>query len=355
MKKTTQSLIAASLVVMFGQTASASVPAPIPPKPTQASQAADKAADPNKPKSNNASRPAATMPPPPPIIVPRAKMPPDVVPPAALARDVGEAITSYQSGSVLQKDQINEIKTTVQDARLEQSYPYPRGYVPKPVNRRLEVPMDIPDEPPMLNTLMGMLTTLVFVDNEGTAWPIADVSFDKNSFSSPDVSNKPSTPTNVFRIQPEKPYGYGNVSIILQGRETSPITMMIQIAQGNTVDNRIDLKVEGKNPAAKVRPSAQNLNAVKYDPYIDQFLYGQIPVGAKPLYAGSDPQKIAWLFNGAIYLRTANDLITPAYTAIGGASTGVRVYRIPNVRTILWSANGKPQTITLNDAPGSAK
>ncbi len=354
MKNTKKSLAALMTTLMVCQVAIATVPAPIPPKATPAPQPAD-STDPGKPRSNNASQPAPTVKPPPPIIVPRAKMPPDVVPPAALAKDVADSITGYQTSSVLQPEQINDIKSTLQGARMEQSYPYPRGYVPKPVNRRLEVPMDIPDEPPMLNTLMGMLTTLVFVDNEGTAWPIADVSFDKNSFSSPDVNNKPSAPTNVFRIQPEKPYGYGNVSIILQGRETSPITMVIQIAQGTTVDNRVDLRVEGRNPAAKIRPTAQNPNAIKYDQYIDQFLYGQIPVGAKPLYAGSDPQKVAWLFNGSIYLRTANDLITPAYTAIGGASSGVRVYRIPNVRTLLWSANGKPQSITLNEMPGSSK
>ncbi|MDW5418629.1 DotH/IcmK family type IV secretion protein [Iodobacter sp. CM08] len=289
---------------------------------------------------------------PPPIIVPRSKLPADVVPPGALARQVGAAISEYTTQSTLNPGQITEIKGSIQEAQRVQSYPYTTSYVPRPVNRRLDISVDLLDEPIMINTALGMLTTFVFLDVEGSPWPISDVAFDEDVFKSPDKEANSTKSSNIFRLQPKQAYAYANITFTLQGRENSPITFVVNTGHGQTVDQRVDSRVEGKNPASKIRPTALAGNS-SHDQYLDAFLYGPAPKGARPLFIGNDSKKTAWAFNDAIYLRTTNDLITPAHLAIGGASTGMRVYKIPNVRRIYWSVGGKPQFDTLLDMPES--
>lgn len=310
---------------------SGTVPAPLKaPPPQNVAPAAN-----SQPNGNNLTQ--ATPPQAPPIVIPAEKLPKGVTPPIPIVEEFTDETVRSSNASVLTAQQIESIKRRATSAKKASSYPYPSQFMPKPVQRTIDITQEPSKEPRMARLLMGSLTTWVFTDNDGNPWFIEDVSFDKELFASPDEQAEKSS--NIVSIQPKEPYALGNIRFKLEGRST-PIIMRLSTGYSSTVDDRLDVRVEGKNPAYKPKVVAVK-GLPSHDANMSAFLEGLPPREAQRLTV-SDNAGQAWLHDGSLYFRTPLTVLSPAFINYAASADGLKIYKFANANPrVLVSSYGK--------------
>ncbi len=203
---------------------------------------------------------------------------------------------------------------------------------------------------PIVRTMPGEVSTLLFVDATGAPWPLAApprVS-DNRSF---DPEWLKGTATVV--ISALSAYEEGNLVVMLEGFATPIVIKLVtgepdSKAKSRTVDYRLDLRVPGRCPNARAALLGPAKIAL-YDDTMQQFLDGLPPKDAKRLSPlGEIPGRTqVWQFDGALYVRTAHDIQT-AFDQTMAAGDGTRVYRLPPTPYVTLSDLGKAVTFQLD-------
>lgn len=295
---------------------------------------------PNALQTNNPPQQTVTKP----IIVSAERLPKGTTPPIPIIEEFTNETVNSSVASVLTTRQIESIKSKAGASKKAQAYAYPTQFQPKPVQRTIDVPIEPTREPRMIRMLQGSLTTWVFTDNDGNPWLIEDVSFDQELFASPDIGGEKAS--NIVSIQPKEPYALGNIRFKLEGRST-PIIMRLSTGYSNTVDDRIDVRVEGKNPAYKPKVVAVK-GIPSHDPNMSGFLDGQVPKAASKLKV-SDNAGQAWMLDGFLYFRTQLTVLSPAFTNYAASADGVKLYKFLGANPrLLVSDNGEQVFISLD-------
>ncbi|GGM26069.1 conjugal transfer protein TraN [Pseudomonas asuensis] len=202
---------------------------------------------------------------------------------------------------------------------------------------------------PIVRSMPGQMSTLVFVDSTGAPWPLA--------------APPRSTGGNIFQVEwlagtpmvvitALSSYDDGNLTVFLEGL---PTPIVVKLASGepdsksNTrvVDWRLDIRVPGRGPNAKAPLLGPNKIAL-YDDVLQGFLDGVPPQDAKKVKVSGDlPNNThVWQFNGSLFVRTANDIQT-AFDQTMAASDGTRVYRLPLTPYITLSDMGRAVPLQL--------
>lgn len=278
----------------------------------------------------------------------------DVSPPIPIIKGVVDSVVNEQRAIVLTPEQMESIKRTTAKAREAEPFQYPNKFIAKPVVRSFYIEPDATQQPRMVRLFLGTITALVFSDLNGNPWLISSVSFDCNQFDDGRTCQRGSggnatgapTSTNLVKLQPVKPYAYGNIVIELEGLP-SPISFMLSTGQSDENDIRIEGRVAGKNPNARLQTIVFD-KMPEHDPMLGYFLDGVPPQGAARLKIGGG-QAEGWLLNGALYLRTRLSILSPAFKDHGGSADGMHVYKFFSViPTILASLNGKPMTLYVS-------
>jgi intracellular multiplication protein IcmK len=203
---------------------------------------------------------------------------------------------------------------------------------------------------PIARMLPGEMSTVLFLDASGAAWPLAAAPrvSDARYF---DAEWLQGTATVVLSAL--SPYEDGNLSVMLQGFPT-PVVIKLVTGEPDTkersriVDYRLDLRIPGRAPGTPTGLVGPGKIAL-YDETMQRFLDGLPPSGAKTVKA--DPalpvKTQVWTLNGALFVRTGLDIQT-AFDQSIAAGDGTRVYRLAPTPYVTLSDRGRSITLQLD-------
>ena len=220
-----------------------------------------------------------------------------------------------------------------------------RGKPAKIVNRTINLVVQPGMETPVIRILQGYVTTLAFFDESGAPWPMA-----VSSPGNPELLEviRPKTedykPGNLLTVSPKEEGGHSNVALALETL-TLPVNFRFEAEENSVrkppvIDGIVTVQVAAMGPRANPPipgkrprdPVTRNLLS-----YID----GIAPAGALPV--SIEPRRgdlEAWRQDGRLVLRTQHPVIWPDGAVVRGP-TGIRVYEVSMVKSILVSIEGK--------------
>jgi intracellular multiplication protein IcmK len=115
--------------------------------------------------------------------------------------------------------------------------------------------------------------------------------------------------------------------------------MLTLIPGQKLVDYRIDMRVQGYGPQAKVASMVENLPASANNILL-HILDGVPPTGSQRLtVSGGDAR--AWLFKDKMYVRTNLTVLSPAWMATMVSADGTHAYEMQKAPVLLVSWHGK--------------
>ncbi len=211
---------------------------------------------------------------------------------------------------------------------------------PTPNFTSIVVNLEPGSQPPVIRLSAGFVTSVLFVDSTGAAWPITAYSIgDPQSFNI-----QWDQKSNAMFIQSMKQYSHGNLAVRLWGLDT-PVMVTLVSGQRN-VDFRVDLQVGGRGPDAKPPVVDTTYNA-KVNPLLINILDGIPPRDSIKLSVTGGHGE-AWLADSRVYFRTKLTVLSPAWTATVSSPDGTHVYEMILTPFILASENGKTIDIKLS-------
>lgn len=258
---------------------------------------------------------------------------------AAAAPDLSEAAFNSMARNALPmtSDQVQRLKQLFGASQLAASAP--AGVPPRPTASSQMVNLAPGATPPVIRLAQGFVTSLVFVDSTGAAWPIE--SFDVGNPTAFNIQWNRND--NTLMIQASSLYTYGNLAVRLRGLGT-PV-MLTLIPGQKAVDYRVDLRIQGLGPNAVAGPMGDNL-PTGANPELLNILDGVPPAGSKVLKVqGGNCQ--AWIFNNKLYVRTRLTILSPAWIATMSSADGTKAYEMPKTPQLLVSQDGKTAQLKL--------
>lgn len=190
--------------------------------------------------------------------------------------------------------------------------------------------------PPIVRMARSFVSVINFVDSTGAPWPIVSLNLaDPGSFTPQVVPG-----SNSIIIQAKKTLSYSNIAVVLKDLST-PIVLTLVSGQRN-IDYRLDLHIERSGPNAKkmVAPPESPNNL------LISFLNETPPEKAVVLQIDR-PGIAAWKYQGKMFLRTNLNLLSPAWLNQISSSDGTHLYELEVVSELVFSRNGKLETISV--------
>lgn len=211
-----------------------------------------------------------------------------------------------------------------------------------PESRSISVNLSPGAAMPLLRTMPGETSTLVFLDSTGGPWPLSvppRIS-NENLFAAEWLKDSP-----VVVVSAKTHYEQGNLTVFLKGLVT-PVIVKLATGEARSdsktraVDYRLDLRVPGRGPNAQAPIVSQGQIAL-YDNTMQTFLDGVPPEKARSItIAGDSGQRTqAWQMDGMLYLRTPLGMET-AFDQTIGAADGTRVYKLAPTPFVMLSELG---------------
>jgi len=197
--------------------------------------------------------------------------------------------------------------------------------------------------PPVVRLAPGFATSIVVTDSSGSPWPIQN--FVIGNASSMDVKRpvERDPEGSSLSIVPKGYYSQSNLVLYLKGLAT-PVSMTFITGQ-KQVDYRVDLRVLGSGPNARV-PQSAGMPAGTNSQLLS-LLEGVAPEGAKALRV-SDPAAQAWMAKtGHVLVRTNLQIISPAWIGSVRSADGTTAYEMPAVPSILCLRDGQITSVSL--------
>ena len=232
-------------------------------------------------------------------------------------------------------EQIKKLRTLFNESQKAASMPV--GVPQRPVTSSVLVNLSPQSTPPVIRLGAGYISSLVFMDSTGQAWPIQSYSIGDPSAFNIQWDQKGST----LLIQASSYYKRSNLAIMLKGLDT-PVMLTLLSGQ-EVIDYRVDLRIPGMGPNAVVTQSNLPDSA---NPILLDVLNGIPPNGSKTLkVSGADAE--AWLLKDRLFVRTSFEIISPAWKAIMNSADGTHAYELQPTPIILALQRGKDKTITL--------
>lgn len=210
---------------------------------------------------------------------------------------------------------------------------------PKPISSTIMLNLAPGTTPPAIRLAQGYVTSLVFVDSAGSAWPVA--SYDLGNAKSTNVQWDGKS--NVLLIQATTPYGDSDMVIRLVGLPT-PLTLEL-VAGQRVVDYRTDIHVPGFGPKSKNLPVSTGVPP-SASPVLLGVLDGVAPQGSQPLSVrGGDC--LAFLLGDRMYLRTRMTVLSPGWMGRMASPDGMYAYEMNVSSSVLVSRHGEPVMLKI--------
>jgi len=212
------------------------------------------------------------------------------------------------------------------------------GVPPKPTSTSLIVNLSPGATPPVVRLSQGFVTSLVFVDATGAAWPIQAYDLGDNKSFNIQWDQK----SNTLMVQALDRYKMGNLAIMLKGLDT-PVMITLMPGQ-NAVDYRVDLRIPKLGPNAN--PVLENLPGSE-SPNLLDVLDGVPPHGSRALIIKGGDECQGWMLGTNIFLRTTMTILSPAFISTMSSPDGTHAYEIQSTPVILALAHGKIVKLTV--------
>lgn len=210
---------------------------------------------------------------------------------------------------------------------------------PRPVSSTLTVDLSPGSTPPVIRLGAGFVTSIVFVDSTGQAWPISDYSIGNPKNFNIQWDKK----TNTLFIQSAIAYNNGNLAVRLAKLNTP---VMLSLVSGQKeIDYRVDLQVPGRGPNALEAIVGDSLPCHP-EPLLLSVLDGIPPPGSTELEVSGGCGR-AWLWKGKLVFRTQLTVLSPAWSATVSSIDGTKVYEMSPTPIILATQNGKMVKVML--------
>lgn len=262
---------------------------------------------------------------------------------ASSASTTENRVADAAFNSLLQKtmpmtpDQIHEFKQAVDTT--QRAVATPANAPPKPMSSTLLVSLAPGEQPPAIKMSQGFISSLVFVDASGAAWPIE--AYDLGNSQAFNVQWDRTT--NVMMIQPLQPYTYANLAVRLKG--LTPPVMLTMVPGQAVVDYRVDVTVMGQGPNSTGQSSRVGLPKDASASLLG-VLDGIPPEGSKALTV-SDGSGEAWLNGDNVYFRSRYTVLSPAWLDSMQSPDGMHAYQLPLTPLLLVSKLGKPVEVRI--------
>lgn len=253
--------------------------------------------------------------------------------------DVAKAAFSQLLGRTMPMtpDQIHNFKKAVDTT--QRAVAIPANAPPKPMSSTLLVSLAPGEQPPAIKMSQGFISSLVFVDASGAAWPIQ--AYDLGNSQAFNVQWDKTT--NVMMIQPLQPYTYANLAVRLKG--LAPPVMLTLVPGQSVVDYRVDVTVMGQGPNSSGMESRAGLPKDASAALLG-VLDGIPPEGSKAMTV-SDSSGEAWLSQGVMYFRSRYTVLSPAWLDSMQSPDGMHAYQLPVTPLLLISKLGKPVEVGI--------
>ncbi len=211
---------------------------------------------------------------------------------------------------------------------------------PRPVVSTQNVLLSPGAVPPIVRLGTGYVTSIVFIDQTGSPWPVASYSIgDPTRFNI-----QWDQESNVMMMQGRGAYATGNMAITLRDLPT-PV-MLTLVSDQRVVDYRLDLRVQGRGPKAIGSMIAGTLPSSNSNPVLMNLLDGVAPTDAARLeIEGGQAQ--AWLYNNNLLLRTSLTVLSPSWQATMSSPDGTKVYQLSLTPLVLVSDQGRTATLQI--------
>lgn len=215
----------------------------------------------------------------------------------------------------------------------------------------------------------GVTTDIAFMDAARNPWPIQEVAFAPGIVAVNGPCDEESGGVRTLELDGDTTMyltpcqdNTATVSVQVQGR-AGALSLVITPARFGQVqpDATLSVVIPGSSPvmptptaataAGPGQPSYRNSEGFTHDRYLDDFLFGTPPQGSTPAIVSGGIGIEGWIFDGALYLRGAFNVVNPAYDASSQSSQGtLRVFKYgPPVSRIL-ATDGQGREFVLNVA-----
>ena len=260
-----------------------------------------------------------------------------------------EEITAYgaalQSQFPMTPEMIQDYRRRVDESQKAAATP-PSGQFPHAISDAKRLTLDPAQEPEVLLTGPDTVSVMAFYDQTGAAWPIASYVIGKpNSFQVYAMQEG----SNQLAVTPLVPHGFSNIVVSLVG-ESRPLVFEVRTNSLNTHYRR-DFTVHGLGPNAASKPLQTRQSepvARASDDVMMAFATGaDIPGNAVRLSTDNGAVK-AWSYDGAIYLQSADAIISPPASRILTGPGQVKAYRIRPTSVALISSNGRVSKVRIS-------
>lgn len=219
---------------------------------------------------------------------------------------------------------------------------------PKVTSRTLRVSLSPGSEIPTIEIVPGYVASVVLYDVTGAPWPgTSQTNGNQNFFQvdRPDVQ-----PGNFLTVSAKANHASTNVIVTLLGHDI-PLTVHLKTVDSQkdnrTTDGIVALQIDQRGPNAALPSIGETRSSALSDDmlsFIDGNPQNAERLKIEPEVAGLD----AWLLNNYIYVRSEYALFWPSWDeTASGAGGKHKVYRMPNVPSIIVSVNGKTQTFNI--------
>lgn len=228
---------------------------------------------------------------------------------------------------------------------------------PPPLLSSREIQLDVSPGVSAPTVLLSppFVTSIVFVDATGAAWPLSSVdgaSAAEGTFAVNWDTQQKIPPHNLLTVRPLQNHISGNVVVTLQGFDL-PISLVLDADSRNEhglrphqIDGMLTVKLMRPGPQAKLPV----LGPTGADPtmyqLLHQFLLGVPPTKAREVSLEPALGR-AWIYEGELYFRTDRALRWPAWTAQASAPGGTSVYEMPLVPLLMLSVEGESLQIKV--------
>jgi len=260
-----------------------------------------------------------------------------------------EEITAYgaaiQSQFPMTPEMIRDYRRRVDESQKAAATP-PSGQFPKPINDAKRLTLDSAQEPEVLLTGPDTVSVMAFYDRTGAAWPIASYVIGKpKSFQVYAMQEG----SNQLAVTPLVPHGFSNIVVSLVG-ESRPLVFDVRTNSLNTHYRR-DFTVHGLGPNAASKPlqTRQSEPVARASNDVMMAFATGVDIPGNAVRLSTDNSSVrAWSYDGAIYLQSADAIISPPASRILTGPGQVKAYRIRPTSVALISSNGRVSKVRIS-------
>lgn len=258
-----------------------------------------------------------------------------------------EEITAY--GATLQKqfpltpELIRDYRRRIDESQAAAAAP-PAGHRPRPINKTIRVSLDTNGPTPHVLTAPGVASVLSFFGSTGAPWPVSSFVVGREDAFEVYAMQQGS---NQLAVAPLVAHGYSNLIISLV-EEDQPIVVDLQTNE-DRAHYKLDFSVNGRGPNAEapVMASAEPKQDASSD-IMMAFVQGVgIPKNAVPL-STDDGDVTAWRYDGHMYVRTNQTLMSPSWSQTLAGPGGIKAYRLRPAPVAIISRNGRMTKVRIS-------